>query len=120
MSHYAKIVDGVVEQVIVAELDFINTQPGTWIQTSYNTKAGIHYGLDGQPDGGIALRKNYAGVGYSYDADRDAFIPAKPYNSWTLNEETCLWECPVAYPNDGKRHDWNESALRWEEHVPNT
>jgi hypothetical protein len=79
-----------------------------WKQTSYNTHGGIHN------NGGTPFRKNHAGIGYTYDEDRDAFIPKKPYNSWILNENTCLWEAPVAYPTDGKRYKWNEQNLNWE------
>jgi hypothetical protein len=97
MSHYAKVNDGIVVQVIVAEHDFFDTfvdsSPGTWIQTSYNTRGGIHYASDNQtPDGGVALRKNYAGIGFTYDSTRDAFIPPKPAGNWTLNETTCQWQ----------------------------
>jgi hypothetical protein len=91
MAHYALIEDGVVTTVIVAEQDFIDTQSGTWVQTSYNTRAGVHL------LGGTPLRKNYAGIGYVYDADRDAFYAPSPYPSWSLNEDTCLWDCPVAH-----------------------
>ena len=95
MSHFAKVLDGVVISVIVAEPDYFDTfvdkTPGEWIQTSYNTRGGIHYGPDGQPDGGEALRKNYAGVGYTYDRARDAFIPPKPHPDAVLDEATCLW-----------------------------
>jgi hypothetical protein len=119
MAHFAKVVDGTVSQVIVAEPEFFNTfvdsSPGEWIQTSYNTRGGVHYGQDGQPDGGVALRKNYAGIGYTYDRTKDAFIPPKPYNSWTLDEETCLWNAPVAMPDDGKMYRWNEETTNWEE-----
>jgi hypothetical protein len=119
MAHFAKVVDGTVSQVIVAEPEFFNTfvdsSPGEWIQTSYNTRGGVHYGQDGQPDGGVALRKNYAGIGYTYDRTKDAFIPPKPYNSWTLDEETCLWNAPVAMPDDGKMYRWNEENTNWEE-----
>ena len=111
MSHYAKVVNGIVTQVIVAEPEFfqtfVDTSPGEWIQTSYNTYGGQH--PEGRP-----LRKNYAGVGYTYDPQRDAFIPPKPYNSWLLNEETCLWEPPVPYPNDDQRYIWNEEAQSWD------
>jgi hypothetical protein len=111
MTHFAKVVDGKVTQVIVAEPEFFETfvdsSPGEWIQTSYNTHGGVH------ANGGTPLRKNYAGVGYIYDRTRDAFIPPQPYLSWSLNEETCLWDCPVAYPNDGKRYTWNEETLSW-------
>ena len=81
---------------------------GTWVRTSYNTQSGVHT-LDGTP-----FRKNYAGIGYKYDEDRDAFIPPKPYLSWTLNEDTCNWEAPVAYPDDGQVYDWNEETTSWD------
>ena len=117
MSHFAKVKDGIVEQVIVAEPEFFDTfvdsSPGEWIQTSYNTRGGIHYGQDGQPDGGVALRKNYAGIGFSYDQGRDAFIPPQPYASWTLNEDTCLWDSPVPRPDDGNLYTWDESTTSW-------
>ena len=117
MAHFAKVVDGKVTQVIVAEPEFFNTfvdsSPGEWIQTSYNTRGGVHYGQDGNPDGGVALRKNYAGIGYSYDRTRDAFIPPQPFASWTLNETSCLWEAPVAYPTDGGRYTWDEATTSW-------
>jgi hypothetical protein len=112
MSHFAKVLDGKVTQVIVAEPEFFDTfvdsSPGTWIQTSYNTHGGQH--PEGRP-----LRKNYAGVGFTYDSVRDAFIPPKPYESWLLNENTCLWDAPVAYPTDDKRYTWNEETLSWVE-----
>jgi hypothetical protein len=79
-----------------------------WKQTSYNTVGGVHN------NGGIPFRKNHAGIGYTYDEDRDAFIPKKPYNNWILNEQTCNWEAPVARPTDGKRYTWNETNLNWE------
>ena len=86
-------------------------------QTSYNTRGGVHYQADGTPsaDQSKAYRKNYAGLGYTYDAGRDAFIPAKPFNSWVLNETTCLWDAPVAYPTDGKRYTWDEATTSWVE-----
>jgi len=87
-------------------------------QTSYNTRGGVHYNPEtGEPsaDQSKAFRKNYAGLGYTYDAGRDAFIPPKPYNSWLLNEATCLWDAPVAYPDDGKRYTWNEETTSWVE-----
>ena len=106
-----------VVQVIVAEQDFIDSgavgDPAAWLQTSYNTRAGVHYGQNGQPDGAPALRKNYAGIGYSYDAQRDAFIPPKPFDSWVLNEDTCNWEPPVAMPTDGQRYTWDEATTSW-------
>ena len=99
MSHFAKIEGGLVTQVIVAEQPFVDTQEGTWVQTSYNTFGGKHLDPDTrEEDDGTPLRKNYAGVGYTYDSVKDAFIEPKPYPSWTLNETTCLWEAPVAYP----------------------
>jgi hypothetical protein len=94
-----------------AGIDFLNTLYKTrdvWKQTSYNTQAGVH--LNGE----TPLRKNYAGIGYSYDQTRDAFIPPKPYLSWTLNETTCLWDPPVVYPTDGKRYNWNEETKQWD------
>jgi hypothetical protein len=110
MSHFAKVVNGIVTQVIVAEPEFFNTfvdsSPGEWIQTSYNTRGGQH--PEGKP-----LRKNYAGIGFTYDLKRDAFIPPKPYSTWVLNEETCQWESPVEYPNDGKEYIWNDEQVNW-------
>lgn len=110
MSHFAKVVDGVVTQVIVAEPEFFQTfvdsSPGEWIQTSYNTIGGVHQ------SGGTPLRKNYAGIGFTYDRTRDAFIPPKPFASWILNEDTCLWESPVPMPTDGS-YKWNEQDLTW-------
>lgn len=111
MAHFAKIENGVVMQVIVAEQDVIDSglfgEPSSWVQTSYNTSGGVH------ANGGTPLRKNYAGIGFTYDSARDAFIPPKPFASWTLNEDTCLWDCPVAYPTDGKIYNWNEETLSW-------
>lgn len=110
MSHFAKVVDGIVTQVIVAEPEFFNTfvdaSPGQWLQTSYNTHGGQH--PEGRP-----LRKNYAGVGFTYDAQRDAFIPPKPYTSWVLNEDSCLWEAPTPYPDDENAYRWDESTTSW-------
>ena len=115
MAHYAKVSNTLVTQVIVAEAEFFDTfvdsSPGEWIQTSYNTKGGVH------SDGGTPLRKNYAGVGYTYDKTRDAFIAPKPYPSWTLDEDTCQWTAPTAYPDDGKRYEWNEDTTNWVEVV---
>ena len=103
MSHFAKVKDGIVIQVIVAEQEFvdnyIDNEPGIWVQTSYNG----------------SIRKNYAGIGYTYDPQRDAFIPPKQYESWILNEDTCLWEPPIAYPTDGKIYKWNENNQSWDE-----
>ena len=112
MSHFAKVTDGKVVQVIVAEKEFFDTfvdsSPGTWIQTSYNTHGNQH--PEGRP-----LRGNYAGIGYTYDATNDVFYAPKPYPSWTLNNTTWLWEAPVAMPTDGKQYKWNESITNWEE-----
>ena len=117
MSHFAKVLDGKVIKVIVAEDSFFDTfvddSPGQWLKTSYNTKGNIHYGEDGQPDGGIALRGNYAGIGFSYDAVNDVFISPKPYQSWVINEKTWLWEAPMPYPNDGQLYWWNELTTSW-------
>ena len=103
MSHFAKIENGIVTQVIVAEPEFIATgalgDPMGWLQTSYNTRGGIHYGADGQPDGAEALRGNYAGIGYTYDATRNAFIPPQPAETWVLDEATCLWHPPPESTN---------------------
>jgi hypothetical protein len=114
MGHFAKVVDGKVTQVIVAEPEFFDTfvdsSPGEWIQTSYRTHGGQH------PEG-TPLRKNYAGVGYTYDKARDAFIPQQPYASWVLDEATCLWNAPVAMPTDGKFYEWDEATTSWKELV---
>ena len=115
MSHFAKVIDGIVTEVLVIEQDVIDTglfgNPALWVQTSYNTYGGQH--PEGRP-----LRKNYAGIGYTYDAVRDAFIPPSPFPSWLLNEDTCLWGAPVAHPDDGKSYAWDEDTLSWVE-VPN-
>lgn len=117
MAHFAKVVNGLVTQVIVAEQEFFDTfvdsSPGQWIQTSYNTHGGVH------ANGGTPLRKNYAGIGYTYDAGRDAFIPPRPYNSWVLNETTGLWDAPTQMPNDGKQYRWDDALGNWVE-VPET
>ena len=126
MAHFAKLgSENTVEKVIVVHnnellvdgveseqrgVDFLNNLYKTsdvWKQTSYNTQGGVHK-LDGTP-----LRKNYAGTGYTYDETRDAFIAPQPYPSWTLNDDTCLWDPPVAYPDDGKNYDWNEETAKW-------
>ena len=111
MGHYAKVVGDVVVDIIVADESyfetFVDSTPGQWIQTSYNTYGGVH------KLGGTPLRKNYAGVGFKYDAILDAFIPPQPFSSWTLNEETCLWESPIPHPTDGKAYLWNEESGSW-------
>ena len=122
MSHYAKVDSGIVIKVIKADADFFNTfvddSPGQWIQSSYNTKGGVHYQPDSNTpsdDQSKALRKNFAGVGGTYDPVRDAFYAPKKFNSWILNESTCLWEAPVALPSDGKEYEWNETTKAWDE-----
>jgi len=117
MSHFAKVVDGIVTQVIVAEQDFIDTQEGTWIQTSYNTRGNVYYEPNSNTqsaDQTKALRGNFAGVNDIYDAENDVFYNPQPYNSWTLNTNTWLWEAPVSYPTDNKYYIWNENQLNWE------
>lgn len=114
MSHFARLSqNGTVAEVLVIEQDTIDTglfgDPASFVQTSYNTHGGVH------ALGGTPLRKNYAGIGYTYDSVRDAFIPPRPYSSWNLNEDTCLWEAPVAYPTDGKPYMWNDNMRVWEE-----
>ena len=119
MSHFAKVVDGIVTTVIVAEQDFIDNKDdsSSWIQTSYNTRGGKHYAPNSHDeDGGVALRKNYAGFGYTYDETRDAFYTPQLWPSWSLNEDTCLWEAPVPQPasrEDGKKHMWDEDIVNW-------
>ena len=120
MAHYAKIVETKVTKVIVADAayinEFVDDSPGTWIKVSINTRGGIHYApYSHTPDDGTPLRKNFAGVGHIYDATRDAFYEPQPYTSWTLNEDSCQWEAPVAYPNDGNVYEWNESDQQWDE-----
>lgn len=124
MAHFAKVTDGYVTQVIVAEPEFfetfVDTSPGEWIQTSYNTRGGVHYNPEtGEPsvDQSKALRKNYAGIGFTYDREKDAFIPPKPFNSWVLDSTTCLWNAPVEYPSDGKLYQWDEATTDWVELV---
>jgi len=107
MAHFAKIENDIVTDVWVAEEDFIQTLEGEWIQTSYNTKGGVHL------NGGTPLRKNYAGIGWIYDRVRDAFYEQQPYSSWTLDEDSCIWQSPVPYPTDGRSYDWDEENLQW-------
>ena len=126
MAHFAKIDDSGTVIFVTAgrdeddgkELEISERTGDTYRQTSYNTKGGIHYKSDcitHSEDQSKALRKNYAGIGYTFDKDRDAFIPPKPYPSWTLNEETCLWAAPTAKPDDGKVYIWNEGTTSWDE-----
>lgn len=111
MAHYAKVENNIVTQVVVVGEDYVEQlkidHPGEWIQTSYNTFGGVH------ALGGVPLRKNYAGIGYTYDRARDAFIPQKDYASWVLNEDTCQWEPPIPYPSDGLPYVWNELTRNW-------
>lgn len=127
MAHYAKVKDGVVTQVIVAEPEFFDTfvdnEPGEWLKTSYNMRGGVHYNpetSEASADQSVITgdagreRKNYAGIGFTYDRDRNAFIPPQPFASWTLNDTSCLWEAPVAYPTDGEMYTWNEDTTSWD------
>ena len=121
MSHFAKIENNIVTFVTVGrqeddglEQELCERTGDTYRQTSYNTRGGVHY-TDGEPstDQSKALRKNYAGIGYTFDEERDAFIPPQPFESWLLDEESCLWEAPVAYPSDGELYQWDEATLSW-------
>ena len=125
MSHFAKLDENNIVTFVIKspqdadgkEDEFTENTGEVWKQTSYNTIGGIHYNPEtGEPsaDQSKALRKNYAGVGFSYDPDRDAFIAPKPFDSWLLDEETCIWEAPVAYPEGGKYYTWNEESQTWE------
>jgi len=113
MAHYAKVENSLVTQVIVAEPEFFDTfvdsSPGEWIQTSYNTSGGVH------AEGNTPLRKNYAGIGMIYDSVRDAFIAPQPYPSWILNETSCIYEAPVPYPTDDLMYSWDEDTTSWVE-----
>lgn len=110
MAHFAKVVNTLVTQIIVAEADFFDTfvdsSPGEWIQTSYNTHGGVH------KNGKTPLRKNYAGIGYTYDKIKDAFIPPQPYASWTLVEDTCQWNPPITHPDDDRMYTWDEDIYQ--------
>jgi hypothetical protein len=108
MSHFAKIEGDIVTNVIVAEQEHIDTLDGTWLKTSYNTSAGKH-------PNNTPLRKNFAGIGFTYDSTRDAFYNQQPYPSWVLNETTCKWEAPISIPSDDKRYEWNEETTNWKE-----
>jgi len=110
MAHFAKVENGIVTEVLVIDQDVIDTglfgDPALWVQTSYNTHGGQH--PDGRP-----LRKNYAGIGFTYDAERDAFYAPQPFPSWVLDEDTCYWGAPTPYPTDGKAYEWDEDAQAW-------
>lgn len=112
MAHFAKVLNGTVVNVIVAEPEFfesfVDSTPGEWIQTSYNTKAGVHL------LGGTPLRKNFAGIGFTYDKENDAFIPPKPYPSWLLDQTTFNWNAPVDKPDDDNAYTWNETNQSWD------
>jgi len=115
MSHFARVIDGIVTNVIVIEQDVVDTglfgNPAEWIQTSYNTHGGVH------SNGGTPLRKNYAGIGFTYDSEKDAFIPPTPYPSWLLDNDTCMWSPPIPYPTDEKMYSWDEDSLLWIENI---
>jgi len=117
MPYFAKVENGLVTDVIAieqAELDSgLWGDPSLWLQTSYNTRGGIHYSPDGKPDGGVALRANYASVGYIYDIINDVFYSPQPYPSWTISAPTWLWQPPVPYPTDGGDYYWDEATLSW-------
>ena len=128
MSYFAMVLTltngkGIVDNVISAEQDFIDSSavgdPTIWWQTSYNTRGNVHYGQDGQPDGGIALRANYAGIGYTLDTNViqngviGVFYAPQPYSSWTISAPTWLWQAPVPYPTDGGNYYWDEATLSW-------
>jgi hypothetical protein len=122
MAHFAKLnAENYVVFITVArnedehrEIEISQQTGEIYKRTSYNTSGGVHY-TNGEPsqDQSKAFRKNYAGIGYYYDSIRDAFIPPKPYPSWILNEQTCLWESPIPYPNDGNTYQWNEETSNW-------
>jgi hypothetical protein len=118
MSYFAKVENGVVTDIISAEQDFIDSglvgDPSLWIQTSYNTRGNLHYGQDGSPDGGIALRGNYAGISYTYDKENNVFYAPKPYKNWVLDTNTWLWEPPIPRPVDDENiYVWDETTISW-------
>ena len=129
MAHWAELDENnVVTRVLVGDNNdpagdegyqwLVGNLGGTWVKTSYNAVAGKRRDPEtGEITEEAGFRKNYAGIGYTYDSVRDAFIPPKPFDSWTLNEDTCIWEAPVAYPNDGKFYTWNEESISWDEVV---
>jgi hypothetical protein len=125
MASYVKVINGIVVDGNVATQEWVDAQPNkwVWVQTSYNVRGGIYYdqatGLPADNQAEVIAaqdgrqRKNYAGIGYRYDTERDAFIPPTPYPSWKLNEDTCLWDAPIPYPSDNKQYIWNEAAQEW-------
>jgi hypothetical protein len=125
MGHYAKVLNTTVTEVIVADAEFFNTfvdtSPGAWIQTSYNTRGGIYYTPNTNtpdPDQSKALRANYAGIGYTYNQTDDVFYAPQPFPSWTISAPTWTWQPPVPYPTDGKMYTWDEATLSWVETTP--
>jgi hypothetical protein len=125
MGSYVKVINGIVIDGNVADQEWVDAQPDSWawVQTSYNVYGGVYYDpttglpVENQAEAIAAQdgrqRKNYAGIGFRYDTERDAFIPPTPYPSWKLNEDTCLWEAPIPYPEDGEMYLWNEHAQEW-------
>ena len=118
MAHFAHITNGIVDNVIVADQDFIDSglvgDASEWVQTSYNTRGGVHYAPDSDtPDGGVALRGNYAGIGYTYDQVNDVFYAPQPYPSWTISAPTWIWQPPVPYPSTGGPYTWDEATQSW-------
>ena len=132
MSHYAKIEGNIVTQVIVVGDDndpnetagsafCSNLLGGTWVKTSYNTRGGIHYSPNtNAPDGGVALRGNYAGIGYVYDSENDVFYPPRPFPSWNISAPTWTWQPPIPYPTDGQDYKWDEATTSWVLVTPTT
>jgi hypothetical protein len=125
MGSYVKVINGIVVDGNVADQEWIDAQPNAWqfVQTSYNVRGGIYYdnatGIPVENQAEVIAeqdgrqRKNYAGIGFRYDKERDAFIPPTPYPSWKLNEDTCLWDAPIPYPDDNKQYIWNEAEQEW-------
>ena len=121
MAHFAKLDENNIVTFVTAgsdadkghEQELSERTGDTYKQTSYNTRGGVHYGQDGQPDGGVALRANYAGIGYTYDPINDVFYAPQPYTSWTISAPTWIWQAPTPMPNDGNVYVWDESNLSW-------
>ena len=115
MAHYAKVENGIVVNVVVADQEWIDEQEGQWVQTSYNTKGNEHR------EGGTPLRANFAGVGFTYDEEADVFYSPQPYPSWVLDTSVYQWRCPISMPNNGDadtdkaRYIWNEEKQQWDE-----
>jgi hypothetical protein len=116
MSHFALVINGIVQEVIVADQDFINTLPDSnnWIETSYNTRGNLHYPPGSNiPDKKTPLRGNYAGIGFIYNLENDVFYSSQPFQSWILNKTNWMWEAPIPMPDDGNRYSWDEPTLKW-------